>query len=77
MNSCQCSKDQTGYFNRACVTMKCQEYKNSTTLLLKCQNSLAQDKVCQFELTNTPYTKTTIKEIENKLYIKRQKKFKN
>ena len=51
MNSCECQKDQNGYFKVKCITQKCSDCKDVKPPELKCQNSEEITSVHQFELT--------------------------
>ena len=58
MNSCECQKDQNGYFKVKCITQKCSDCKDVKPPELKCQNSEEITSVYQFGLTEKSYIKT-------------------
>ena len=57
--NCQCLKSETGYFHWKCVTGKCHECKSLKPMSLDVSSSNHLVKFYQFEITETPYTKTT------------------
>ena len=60
MYSSNCCKNSNGYYNWKCVTFHCEECKNIKIPNLKCMNSEEQVRVSQFELTKTPYDKSSV-----------------
>ena len=59
MFNCQCLKSESGYFQWKCVTGKCHECKSLKPKSLDLPSSYHLVKFYQFEITETPYTKTT------------------
>ena len=57
--NCQCLKSESGYFQWKCVTGKCHECKWLKPMSLDLSSSNHLVKFYQFEITKTPYTKTT------------------
>ena len=59
MFNCQCLKSESGYFQWKCVTGKCHECKSLKPMSLDLSSSNHLVKFYQFEITETPCTKTT------------------
>ena len=55
----QCLKSENGYFQWKCMTGKCHECKSLKPMSLDLPSSNHLVKFYQFEITETPYTKTT------------------
>ena len=59
MFNCQCLKPERECFQWKCVTGKCQECKSLRPMSLDLSSPNHLVKFYQFEITKTPYTKTT------------------